>query len=279
MSPKVWLITGTSSGIGRATTEFVLSKGDIVVATARNTASLNDLTARYPSSQLLTLTLDVLNPKEIEAAFAKTVETFGRVDVVYSNSGIATQGEVEGVPEASARKQFEVNFWAAANVAKEAVRVFRDVNKPAGGRLLIASSIVAVNAFPAMGYYSASKFAVEGLHESISKEIDPAWNIKVNILEIGMFRSRGLDEGRMDVSAPHPAYANTAAAYIRQNLKYDDSSAEASLCAEVIYGVANDANTPLRVPIGLDAVKVVEGRSKEGEESNKYSEKWAQVLQ
>ncbi|KAH8827410.1 hypothetical protein DL96DRAFT_1803667 [Flagelloscypha sp. PMI_526] len=240
------------------------------MATARNTASLNNLTAHYPRSQLLTLTLDVLNPKEIEAAFAKTVETFRRVDVGYSNNGIATQGEVESVSEASARKQFEVNFWAAANVAKEAVRVFRDVNKPAGGRLLIASSIVAVNAFRAMGYYSASyssRIDLKGNRPSLE-----------HILEIGMFRSRGLNEGGVDVSAPYPAYANTAAVYIRQNLKYDDSSAEASLCAEVIYEVVNDAYTPLRVPIGLDAVKVVEGRNKEGEESHKYSEKWAKVL-
>jgi NAD(P)-dependent dehydrogenase (short-subunit alcohol dehydrogenase family) len=149
-------VTGTSSGLGRAATEHVLSHGDIVVATARNTDSLKDLTSLYPPTRLLPVSLDVLKPDDIKAAFTLAIEQFGRIDVVYSNSGIATQGEIESVPEETAHRQFDVNFWAAANVAKEAVRVFREVNQPAGGRLLIASSIAGVSGMPAMGYYCAS---------------------------------------------------------------------------------------------------------------------------
>ncbi|KAH8825341.1 hypothetical protein DL96DRAFT_1612882 [Flagelloscypha sp. PMI_526] len=262
MSPQVWLITGTSSGLGRAATEHVLSQGDIVIATARNTDSLKDLISVYPPTHLLPVSLDVLKSDDIKAAFATAIEHYGRVDVVYSNSGIATQGEFEGVPEETARKQFDVN---------EAVRVFREVNQPVGGRLLIASSINGVSGMPAMGYYSASKFAVEGLHESLSKEVDPSWNIK--------FNTPGLDSGRMEVSIPHPAYAKTAAAFVRENLKFDDKTPVPSVCAEIVYGVAKDPKAPLRVPVGLDAIEIVSGRAKEGQESSQYGEQWKHVLQ
>jgi NAD(P)-dependent dehydrogenase (short-subunit alcohol dehydrogenase family) len=269
------------------------------VATARNIDSLKDLTSIYPSTRLLPLKLDVLNNEDIKRAFASAIEHFGRIDIVYSNSGIATLGEVESVPDEMARNQFEINFWGASNVAKEAVRIFRDVNKPSGGRLLVASSIAGVNAFPAGGFYSATyvlcphsgfpelaqivychyrKFAVEGLHEAIAKEIDPSWNIKINLLEIGAFRTPGLDRDRMPISVPHPAYTNAPAASGRQ-LEFTDETAGSELCAKVVYAVAKDSDAPLRVPVGLDALKVVTARGKESDESVKYAEKFVSILE
>ena len=128
-----------------------------MAATLRTPAALADLQEKYPQDRLLVLPLDVTKPGEIAAAFAAAVARFGRVDVVFNNAGFAVQGEVEGTPDDVARRMFEVNFWGAANVTREAVRVFREVNKPRGGRLLQMSSISGVRSPPSMGYYGACK--------------------------------------------------------------------------------------------------------------------------
>ena len=125
------------------------------MATLRKPEVLSDLVAKYPASQFLVLKLDVTSPEDIKATFAKAVEIFGRIDVVYNNAGYGSLGEIEGTPDDVARGIFEVNFWGSTNVAREAVRVFRDVNKPCGGRLLQAASMAGAQGMPGIGYYSA----------------------------------------------------------------------------------------------------------------------------
>ncbi|KAF8440489.1 hypothetical protein L210DRAFT_1058177 [Boletus edulis BED1] len=114
--PKVWLITGASSGFGKALSEVVLREGDIVVATLRKPSVLAHLSKQYPPSQLLLLTLDVTRPSDISAAFACTQQVFGRLDVVFNNAGYAMFGEVEGTPDADARALLEVVFWGAVGI-------------------------------------------------------------------------------------------------------------------------------------------------------------------
>ncbi|KAH8832361.1 hypothetical protein DL96DRAFT_650570 [Flagelloscypha sp. PMI_526] len=283
MSPKVWLITGTSSGLGRAVTEHILSQGQIVVATARNPDALSDLKSQYPSTQLLTLKLDVTSKSDIKAAFAAAIERFGRVDVVYSNSGYAVLGELESVEDDAARNQFEVNVWGAANVSLEAVRVFRDVNKPAGGRLLLASSYVGVTTFAGMGHYGSSKFAIDGYHEALSKEVDPSWNIKISIVEFGAFNTGAFEHAKP--SPPHPAYLKTPIADMRKLWTDPEETFRvfgakpASTAAKILYDISGDENVPLRVPVGLDSISILRGRAQEIEASTKYAEKWNDLLQ
>ncbi len=139
--------------------EHVLNKGDIAVATLRKPEVLNDLKVSYPPTRLLVLKLDVTKPQEITDAFERTEEVFGRLDVVFNNAGYSIVGEVEGTPEEIARSLFEVTFWGADRVGREAIRFFREVNKPGvGGRLLNLSSVVGLNASAGVGYYSASKY-------------------------------------------------------------------------------------------------------------------------
>ncbi|KAH8832393.1 hypothetical protein DL96DRAFT_1581890 [Flagelloscypha sp. PMI_526] len=283
MSPKVWLITGTSSGLGRSVAEHVLSEGQIVVATARNPASLSDLESLYPTTRLLTLKLDVTSKSDIKAAFSAAVEHFGRVDVVYSNSGYGILGELESVEDDEARNQFEVNMWGAANVALEAVRVFRDVNKPVGGRLLLASSYVGVSTFAGMGHYGSSKFAIDGYHEALSKEMDPSWNIKISILELGAFTTSYFEKAQP--SRAHPAYLNTPIASLRKLWANQDESFKAfgakpaSTAAKVLYEISEDEKAPLRVPIGVDSIAVLKGRAEEIGVSTKYAERWNKLLE
>lgn len=138
--------------------EFVLSKGERVIATARKPADLADFKSRYPPTQLLVVQLDVVKEDEIANAFFEGKEAFGRVDVVFNNAGVSLGAEVEGTPNDLARAMFETNFWGAANVSREAVRFFRDENpKGAGGRLLTVGSYAGMSPFGGLGYYSATK--------------------------------------------------------------------------------------------------------------------------
>ena len=150
-------VTGSSSGFGRLTAEIALARGDRVVATLRDPEAINDLVSTAPSAQLLVLKLDVTKEKDIPEAFQKAKEAFGRIDVVFNNAGYGILGEVETFTDNTAKSLFETNFWGAVNVSTEAVRFFRDVNVPAGGRLLTVSSVTGMVAYPLLGFYSATK--------------------------------------------------------------------------------------------------------------------------
>lgn len=136
--------------------ELVLSRGDIVAATLRKPDALADLRDKFPPTHLLLLKVDVSIPADITAAFAEVKKTFGRLDVVFNNAGYPIISEVEAEQAAEARALFDVNFWGAVNVSTEAVKFFRDVNRPVGGRLLTVSALVGMCGHAGMGYYSAS---------------------------------------------------------------------------------------------------------------------------
>ena len=133
-----------------------MKQGHKVVATLRKPEMLSDLVCQYPSTNLVVVKLDVTKHAEISAAFAKAQEAFGRVDVVFNNAGQMTNGEIESVDDQDARAMFEINFWGASQVSREAVRFFRDVNQPQGGRLLQVSSGMGIKSVACYGHYSAS---------------------------------------------------------------------------------------------------------------------------
>ncbi|KAG1727469.1 uncharacterized protein EDB91DRAFT_891518 [Suillus paluster] len=247
---KVWFITGASSGFGRSVTELLLNKGDKVIATLRNLDALSDLSAQFTSSQLLVIQLDVTKSEGVAAAFARAKEVFGRIDVVFNNAGQSVTGEMESVSEEEARQMFDVNFWGAMYVSKEAVKFFREVNKPMGGRLLQVSSRLGLVGGPASGFYSASKFALEGLSESLAKELDPAWNIKVTIIEPGPFRTKIFKENQR-VTSQHPAYANPTlpSSQVRQFIASDKVDGDADKAAVAIEKLTHLHDVPMRLPL------------------------------
>ena len=138
-------------------TELVLAQGGIAIATLRTPSALDALRAQWPEDKLIILKLDVTKREDINAALESVKAKIGRIDFVFNNAGYGLMGEVEGTPEDVARAMFEVNFWGAAYVAREAVKFFRDVNQPQGGTLLNVSSYMGLIAQPLMGYYVASK--------------------------------------------------------------------------------------------------------------------------
>ncbi|KAG1747596.1 hypothetical protein EDB19DRAFT_276332 [Suillus lakei] len=189
-TPRVWLITGSSSGFGRAMVEEVLRNGEIAVATLRKPSVLDDLAAQYPRTQLLVLPLDVTNEAQVKSAFVQAKVAFGHVDVVYNNAGQVLYQELEGMPLDRARTLMDVNFWGAVTVSLEAVRFFREVNpKGAGGMLVQVSSMAATTGIPTSGFYSTTKAALDSFTEVLAQEVLPAWNIRFVNVHPGVTRT------------------------------------------------------------------------------------------
>ncbi|KAI0350178.1 NAD-P-binding protein [Trametes cingulata] len=276
---RVWLITGTSTGLGRALAELVLEKGEVAVATARKPAALDDLVQRYPKDRLLVVKLDVTVQEDITTAFTRAKDAFGRVDIVVNNAGYGDVGEVESVDEAAARAIFETNFWGATAVTREALRFFREENPPGhGGRLLQMSSVLGVVGTAAMAFYSASKFALEGMTESLVKELDPAWNIKVVLIEPGWFRSHCVSNATW--STPHPAYADPALPTNRLRAAWDKfvPAGDTRKAVKVFYEIAGLPDPPLHFPVGKDALLQIRKKNKMWEEVISTYESWSEDL-
>ncbi|KAI9568300.1 hypothetical protein HD554DRAFT_2191844 [Boletus coccyginus] len=261
--PKVWLITGASSGFGKALTEVVLRKGDIVVATLRKPSVLAPLTKLYPPTQLLPLALDVTRPSDITAAFTRTQEVFGRLDVVFNNAGYGMFCEVEGTSDADARALFEVNFWGAVGVSRAAVKFFREVNPPGkGGVILQNSSVGGFQAGPGVAFYCASKHAIEGFTESLSKELPLEWNINICILQPGGFDTNVL--ASTQVLPPHPAYTDSVTTVLRDSFEEGSFDGDPYKFGEMLYrlvlGADNGKKIPLFLPIGEDTLERLQSR-------------------
>lgn len=197
---KTWFITGTSSGFGRLWAEAALERGDRVVATARSLAAITDLTERY-GDRVLALQLDVTDRANVFAALHRAVETFGSVDVVVNNAGYGHFGMVEELTEQELRAQLETNFFGAVWVTQAALPIMREQGR---GHILQITSEGGVRAFPGIGAYHASKWALEGLSESLWQEVEPL-GIRITNVEPGPYATDWLGRGSV-ASAQNPAY-------------------------------------------------------------------------
>ncbi|CAL1712889.1 unnamed protein product [Somion occarium] len=279
--PRVWLITGASSGFGREMTELVLKKGDIAVATVRKLESLDDLKAKYSPSQFLVLKLDVNNAQDIKGTFVKIKEAFGRLDVVFNNAGYGIMGEIEATPEDAARAVFDTNFWGANNVSLEAVKFFREVNKPVGGRLIVNSSELGVHAVAGLGYLSCSKHALEGITSALAQELDPEWNIKVTLMEPGFFRTAVVDS-LVNKAYTHPAYTKPtlpSVAMTAHLVNGQPKGADPSKAVQRVYDLAAHPEPSLRFPLGKDAIGMVREEAQSILKDVAKYESWSEGLE
>jgi NAD(P)-dependent dehydrogenase (short-subunit alcohol dehydrogenase family) len=178
MAEKIWFVTGASKGFGRIWTEAALKRGDKVAATARRLEDVADLKDTY-GELVLPLKLDVTDHDAVFAAVKQAGEHFGRIDVVINNAGYGLFGTVEEVSEKEARAQIETNLFGALWVLQAALPIMR---AQGSGHLLTVSSIGGVTAFPTVGLYHASKFALEGLNQTLAQEV-AAFGIKVTLIE------------------------------------------------------------------------------------------------
>jgi NAD(P)-dependent dehydrogenase (short-subunit alcohol dehydrogenase family) len=236
---KTWFLTGTSSGFGRLWAEAALERGDRVVATARRVAALDDLAERFPET-VLPLALDVTDREGVFAAVDHAVHRFGRIDVVVNNAGYGHFGMVEEVTEREWRQQLETNFFGALWVTQAALPVLR---RQGGGHLLQVTSEGGVRAFPGIGAYHASKWALEGLSESLAQEV-AAFGIHVTCVEPGPYATDWLDRGSRH-SAELLDYAPVRAATAPEFTVGDPAATKAA-----ILRLADAEHPPRRLILG-----------------------------
>ncbi len=182
--PFVWLISGCSTGFGREIAISALEAGDMVAVTSRNTEDIRDICNKYPSTSVA-LNLDVTYTDQIIECVRNVISKFGRIDVLVNNAGYGYLSAIEEGEGEEVSKLFNTNFFGALELTKQVLPVMRNQKF---GRIINNSSQAGLMANPGTGYYSASKFALEGLMEALDKEVRPL-NIFVTSVQPGAFRT------------------------------------------------------------------------------------------
>jgi NAD(P)-dependent dehydrogenase (short-subunit alcohol dehydrogenase family) len=242
MASKVWFITGTSKGFGRIWAEAALARGDRVAASARDVTTLAPLVKRY-GDKVAASTLDVTDKAAVDAAITEAHKRFGRLDVVVNNAGYGLFGAIEEVSEAQARAQLETNVFGALWVTQAALPILRSQGS---GHIIQVSSIGGLNAFPTVGLYHASKWALEGFSQALAVEV-AGLGIKVTIVEPAGFATDWSGPSAQRAT-PMPAYdaARAAVAAIRASNVPGDPQAT----GPAILKVVDAKDPPLRVFFG-----------------------------
>ncbi len=248
-SKPVWFITGCSTGFGRELSTILLKRGYRVVATARDQAKIADLVAGHERTGLA-LALDVDKQDQIDAAVKAAEGRFGRIDVLVNNAGYGYLAAVEEGDDADVRAMFETNFFGLAAMTRAVLPIMRAQK---AGAIVNVSSMGGFIGFPGSGYYAATKFAVEGLSESLSKEVAP-FGIKVIIVEPGPFRTDWAGRSLKTPKKPIDAYTETAVGRRRQIQSYSGNQpGDPVRASEAIIKVVEQDHPPLRLPLGAFA--------------------------
>lgn len=251
--PRVWFITGSSTGFGRLLAEEVLKIGDAVVATARKIEQVADLEGQSPE-RALALGLDVTNQEQVDAAFHKTLQRFGRVDVLVNNAGYGVAGALEEVSDAELRPMYEANVFGLLRVTRAFLPQLR---KQRSGHILNLSSIGGLTAGPGWGLYQSTKFAVEGLSEALAQEVAPL-GIRVTIIEPGPFRTDFLGRSSQEAAKQIEDYRSTADnARLYRSEQDGKQPGDPMKAVQAMIQVVDSSNPPLRLLLGASALKRV----------------------
>jgi NAD(P)-dependent dehydrogenase (short-subunit alcohol dehydrogenase family) len=249
---QVWLVTGSSRGFGRIWTEAALARGDKVAATARDPSALDALVASY-GDRVLPLPLDVTNREAAFAAVERVTERFGRLDVVVNNAGFCLSGAIEEVSERDARAVIDTNVLGVLWVTQAALPVMR---RQRSGRILSVSSYAGVISFATVGMYVASKWALEGLMETLRQEV-ASYGIKVTLIEPLAYVTDFGKPTSMRFSTPMDAYDG-----LRQQLRttsHHIDFADPRSTVDAIFAIADAAEPPLHVFLGKPPLTMIRG--------------------
>ena len=244
---SVWFITGCSSGFGRELAKQLLARGNRVVVTARDVQAI----AQFAGMEnALLLKLDVTDPAQVAAAAQAAEARFGRIDVLVNNAGIGYFAAVEEGEDAEIRRMFDINLFGLAAVTRAALPGMR---KRRHGFIINFSSIGGLRSFPAVGWYNATKFALEGLSEALWQEVEPL-GIRVMLVEPSGFRTdwagRSANESKVQI-ADYSATAGAGRAGIRA--VSGKQAGDPARAAEAIINVVEGPNPPHHLLLGNDA--------------------------
>jgi NAD(P)-dependent dehydrogenase (short-subunit alcohol dehydrogenase family) len=247
---KNWFITGTSRGFGREWAIAALERGDRVAATARNLDSLSDLADKY-GERILPLELDVTDREADFAAVARACDVFGSLDVVINNAGYGQFGLIEELSEKEARDQLETNLFGALWITQAALPYLR---KQGSGHIIQVSSIGGISAFPNIGIYNASKWALEGFTQSLAQEVAD-FGIKVTLIEPGGFSTDwGGDSAQH--ATENPDYAEFHAKAAEQRKSRIGSQGNPGATGSVVLQLVDAEEPPLRVFFGTAPLRI-----------------------
>jgi NAD(P)-dependent dehydrogenase (short-subunit alcohol dehydrogenase family) len=253
----VWLITGCSSGFGRELARVVLDHGHRVVATARSVEKLSEFSA---NSNALTLALDVTDPAQIAQVLAQANAHFGSVDVLVNNAGYLYFSAIETGDDEDIRAIFETNFFGALNLCKAVLPGMRERRR---GQIVNISSTGGQVSFPGVGYYTATKFALEGLSEALAQEC-ASFGVKVLIVEPGTFRTEWAGSS-FKTGPDFPAdYSETVGARLERIKSLDGSKSPGDPVrgSEAIFAAVMAEAPPLRLVLGLSGYDTLHDKAK-----------------
>jgi NAD(P)-dependent dehydrogenase (short-subunit alcohol dehydrogenase family) len=246
---KRWLITGCSSGLGRALAARLAAEGEQVVATARRPETLDELVGRHPDNVVATA-LDVRDPAQCAEAVGRAVDAFGGVDVLVNNAAYGQFGTFEEVSDAELAAQFDTNVFGPWRLTRAVLPVWRAQRR---GHAVFVSSVAGTVPFPGLAAYTASKFAVEGAAESLAAEAAHL-GVKVTILQPGGFAtgySANLVMPKHRIADYTPVSEDLLVALRSMNTKVEVNSPE--LFADVVWRLSQMESPPLRLPVGPDS--------------------------
>ena len=238
---KTWFITGASRGFGRIWAEAALERGDQVTATARNLADVVDLEKRFGDA-VLPLALDVTNPQQVQQVVAQAHRHFGKLDVLVNNAGTSLFAATEEATDEQIRSLFDANYFGMVRVLRAALPLLREQRS---GHILGVSSGLGITALPMIGYYCATKWAVEALHEALALEVK-AFGIKVTLVEPGAYAT---DFGKSaQITDPLEPYADFRKQFLTRLAGLERGDPDAT--AEAVLKLVDANNPPLRLGLG-----------------------------
>ena len=269
---KVWLITGCSTGFGRELAKQVLGKGYKVAVASRKTSDVDDIVAAFPNTSIA-IQLDVTIDSEIKSSVAQTMAQFGQIDVLVNNAGIGYFGAIEESEEAEVRKMFEINVFGLAKMTQE---VLPHMRKQRSGHILNIASIAGLRSFPGVGFYNATKYAVDGFSEALSKEVAPL-GIKVTIVAPSGFRTDWAGRSANESPIIIADYAETA----EKNKKTiraisGNQAGDPVRAVKAMIQVVESETPPMRLLLGAAALR---GAREKLEELRNDFDTWASVTE
>jgi NAD(P)-dependent dehydrogenase (short-subunit alcohol dehydrogenase family) len=254
VAPKVWLITGCSTGFGRALAEAVLKKGDSLLATAREPEQLRALIEDYPETAKA-VRLDVTLSQDIQAAVETAIATFGRIDVLVNNAGHGMIAALEEVSDAEIHQFFETNFLGALRLIRT---VLPGMRQQGSGHIVNLSSTAGLVGFAGSSLYCGAKFALEGTSEALAKEVE-SFGIKVTLIEPGAFRTDFNGRSLAAAKQPIDAYATLSGATLQWFKQMDGQQpGNPAQAAQAIIQAVESPHPPMRLALGTDAISLIQ---------------------
>jgi NAD(P)-dependent dehydrogenase (short-subunit alcohol dehydrogenase family) len=256
MDSPVWFITGCSTGFGREFARAALAHGFRVVATARDPNTLDDLIAGHEGNAIA-LALDVTNSDQIKHAVSEAERVFGRIDVLVNNAGYGYLAAVEEGEEKDIRAMFEANFFGLAAMVRA---VLPGMRARRHGYIVNVASVGGIVGFAGSGYYAATKFAVEGLSQSLAKEVEPL-GIRVLVVEPGPFRTDWAGRSLKQSAKFIDDYEQTAGTRRRETAGYSGKQAgDPARAAEAVIAAVQSSTPPLHLVLGRAGFDNVESQ-------------------